>query len=206
MNIVEIFSSIQGEGMHQGRPCIFVRCAGCNLSCSWCDTGYARDPKNGEEMTVDSVYSRIQSERLRHVCITGGEPLLQIQEVLRLCQKLHREGFFIEIETNGTVDFRSLLPYAAVNMDMKCPSSGEEGSSDPELIPFLRENDTLTFVVRDEQDCRYADAILAKMKPACEVFFSLLEGSCGQDIARYICDHACGVRMQIQLHKQIGVR
>jgi len=206
MKIVEIFSSIQGEGIQQGRPCTFVRCAGCNLNCSWCDTEYARDPECGEDLTVDEVFERISKEKPTYICITGGEPLLQIEEVTTLSQKLQNNGFSVEIETNGTINFYPLLPYASINMDVKCPSSGEEGSARTDCISRLRENDALMFVVRDREDCTFAQTILSQVQPVCPVFFSPVEGSDRSEIARFICDTNLLVRLQIQLHKQIGVR
>jgi len=206
MKIVEIFTSIQGEGIHQGKPCIFVRCAGCNLACSWCDTPYAQERDSGEYMAVPDVILRITQEKLTYACITGGEPLLQSEEVLTLCRQLHDRGFLIEIETNGTIDFSPLLMYASINMDVKCPSSGEEGLSKTNLISLLRPGDALTFVVRDREDCQFAKAIISQKKPACEVFFSPVEGSDGRDIAGFICEQNLPVRLELQLHKYIGIR
>lgn len=206
MKIVEIFTSIQGEGIHQGRPCIFVRCAGCNLSCTWCDTVYAKEPNSGEYMAVSDVVTEVTREKLTYVCITGGEPLLQIEEIMTLCRHLYNAGFLIEIETNGTIDFTPLLSYALINMDVKCPSSGEEESSKTDLISLLRSCDALTFVVRDREDCLFAEAIISQKQPVCEVFFSPVEGSDGREIAGFICEHALPVRLELQLHKHIGVR
>ena len=79
MKIVETFVSLQGEGIRQGMPCFFVRLAGCNLNCSWCDTPASL--AEGTEMSVEEVIGKIAESGLQYVCITGGEPLLQKEEV-----------------------------------------------------------------------------------------------------------------------------
>ena len=103
MKIAEIFKSLQGEGRNQGKPCLFIRLAGCNLSCRWCDTAYARD--GGTEMRCGEVLEFCWRENPRLVCITGGEPLLQKEALLRLLPSLHKRGTDVDIETNGTIAF-----------------------------------------------------------------------------------------------------
>ena len=105
MKITEIFYSCQGEGFSSGQPTVFVRLSGCNLAENCpinCDTKYSW--KGGLEMNPEEVFDRI--ETLPHkgrICITGGEPLLQQDEVAYLCKLLKMRGYFIEIETNGTI-------------------------------------------------------------------------------------------------------
>jgi len=156
MRIIEIFKSIQGEGVRQGLPCVFVRFAGCNLNCRWCDTPHARDMRSGEEMTKQEIISQVEALGCRYMCITGGEPMLQAAGVIDLSKAFHEKGFTIDIETNGSIDFREVQKYASICMDVKCPSSGEAGASDISLVSYLNEDDALKFVVEDENDCRYA--------------------------------------------------
>jgi 7-carboxy-7-deazaguanine synthase len=103
LKICEIFPSIQGEGLRQGEPTLFIRLSGCNLRCSFCDTKYAW--KEGQEMTVESVLKKIQKLHAafpaQWVCITGGEPLLQ--NCRDLTESLKKENFKIQVETNATV-------------------------------------------------------------------------------------------------------
>jgi len=206
MRIIEIFKSIQGEGINQGYPCVFVRLAGCNLNCRWCDTPLARDMYAGDEMPPDDVISGIDRLGGRYVCITGGEPMMQAENVINLSKALHERGFRIDIETNGSIDFRRVQKYASVCMDVKCPSSGEAGASDTSLISCLTENDALKFVVEDEDDCRYAESVVKSTKPACPVFFSPVDGTDISKIASYILDNDLQVRLQLQLHRIIGMR
>jgi 7-carboxy-7-deazaguanine synthase len=202
MQIIEIFRSIQGEGHRQGMPCTFIRLAGCNLSCSWCDTPAAREP--GEEVDIPRIVSLVGTFPGDYICITGGEPLLQIDQLLILLQELAGEGYRIDIETNGTRDFRECQPYASICMDVKCPSSGEK--SDISLLSALKEEDCVKFVVADEQDCRYAANVIAGHPVPGEIFFSPVYGSDYHRIARFILDHDLHVRLQLQLHRLVGVR
>lgn len=204
MRIVEIFRSIQGEGRKQGIPCVFLRLAGCNLSCHWCDTEYARPRDAGIERGRDQIIETIWRMNYPHVCITGGEPLLQKEELIPLLESLHRLGKSVEIETNGTIDFRDVQPYASICMDVKCPLSGE--SSDLSLLQYLTPADSVKFVVQDIVDCVYAEEVMGKHRITAEIFISPVEGSDYKTLAEYVVDQALPARFQLQLHKLIGVK
>ena len=100
MKVNEIFYSLQGEGYFTGTPAVFLRFSGCNLACPFCDTEH----NDGEEMTYEDIISKVTAFASRHIVITGGEPSLQLDELL--VDMLHETGFFIQVETNGT----NLLP------------------------------------------------------------------------------------------------
>lgn len=99
MKVNEIFYSLQGEGRFTGTPAVFVRMSGCNLRCPFCDTQH----QSGSEMSEDDIMQAIAQYPARHVVITGGEPLLQLTPLLTT--RLHYEGYFIQIETNGSVPY-----------------------------------------------------------------------------------------------------
>jgi len=202
MKIVEIFESLQGEGKNQGRPCLFIRLAGCNLSCRWCDTAYAQS--GGTDIDYDEILEQCWRKNPRLVCITGGEPLLQKDALLSLLPSLYKRGTAIEIETNGTIAFADLQSFASICMDVKCPSSGE--TSDLSLLSTIRCADSVKFVVMDEGDCRYAKEVLDNYPIAGEIFFSPVCGTNYQPIIRYILENDLQVRFQLQLHKIIGVK
>ena len=202
MIVSEIFRSLQGEGKSQGRPCTFIRLTGCNLRCAWCDTSYARE--GGEEMSVTEVLDRVWLQNGKQICITGGEPLLQHEAVLELLKKFSLHGYTVEIETNGTRDFREMQPYATICMDVKCPSSGER--SDLRLLPFITPRDCVKFVVADEDDLLYARAVMTRYDIRGEIFVSPVEGSDYRAIADYIVEENLPVRFQLQLHKILGVK
>ena len=202
MKIAEIFLSLQGEGLRQGTPCLFVRLSGCNLACRWCDTQYARS--GGTETSCDKILEEVWRQNPRSVCITGGEPLLQTDALLPLLVSLHRRGIAIDIETNGTIDFTPVQPYASVCMDVKCPSSEEK--SDLSLLAKIRPQDSVKFVVGGPEDCRYAQEVLARHAIAGECFFSPVYGTDYNAIVRFILDNNLPVRFQLQLHKVLGLK
>ena len=202
MRITEIFRSLQGEGTNQGKPCLFIRLAGCNLECRWCDTPESRT--GGTEMSLDGILEQIWRIHPAYVCITGGEPLLQGDELGHLVSSLHKRGTIIDIETNGTIDFTGFQPHASICMDVKCPSSGEK--SDLSLLEKLRKEDSVKFVVMDEADCRYAQDIIKTYSIAAEIFISPVAGTNYKTIAKFILANNLPVRMQVQLHKVIGVK
>lgn len=204
MRVVEIFTSFQGEGKHQGVRCTFLRLAGCNLACRWCDTPGAQSPNAGEAIPADQVIDKIRSGGVRYLCITGGEPLLRMEELLPLLRTLSPEGYKIEIETNGTVPFTPVFPYASVCMDVKCPSSGER--SDLSLLADIRPVDSVKFVVADETDLTYAEEQIRSHGIAGEIFISPVFGSDYSAIARGLLTWDHPIRLQMQLHKQIGVQ
>ncbi len=204
MRVVEVFSSLQGEGRNQGRPTVFLRLAGCNLACAWCDTAYARE--GGEELDADAVAARIRETAgpCRRLCVTGGEPLLQQDELVPIAAALGSEGFAVEVETNGTIDFAPVQAHAAITMDVKCPSSDE--ASDLALLARLGPEDAVKFVVADLADLAYMENVLAAHPTKAEVFVSPVHGANAGPIVERIIEENLPVRFSLQLHKLIGVR
>ena len=202
MKISEIFPSIQGEGRGQGRVTTFARLAGCNLRCRWCDTRYAWD--GGEEMSVEAIATAVRDIGIRRVCITGGEPLLQGDELSELLAILAEEQYEIEIETNGTIDPSPYRRYATICMDVKCPASGEE--SDLTLLSRLGPRDAVKFVVSDLEDLRYMVGIITHFPTEAELIVSPVHGTDLRLAADFVLDRRLPVRLQVQLHKIVGVR
>jgi organic radical activating enzyme len=128
----EIFRSIQGEGVTAGTPTVFLRLATCNLNCSWCDTKYTWDWENFSiEREIVLLSSEQVEERVRafdrpHLVITGGEPLLQQEELAPLATSLKQRGFYSEVETNGTIAPRPEMVevISQWNVSPKTSSSG----------------------------------------------------------------------------------
>ena len=102
IKVIEIFSSIEGEGSLIGYPVSFIRLEGCNLRCVWCDTKYSYDTTNYLELTLDEILSIVKKYKNKKVCITGGEPLFNDKFDI-LFESLLKEGYFVIIETNGTL-------------------------------------------------------------------------------------------------------
>ncbi len=161
MKINEIFYSIQGEGIFMGLPMAFVRSAGCNLRCRWCDTKYAYE--TGDEITIEMILARIKEYPTKNVCLTGGEPLVQ-NESGELIRKLLDQNYYVFLETNGSIFLGDLdlQPSNKLNisMDIKCPSSGEEDKMNFANLDLLGDGDQVKFIIADENDYEYAKKIL----------------------------------------------
>lgn len=162
MKVTEIFHSIEGEGIEIGRPEVFIRLAGCNLKCDWCDTKYALE--NGVEMSVGEIIREVSKYPCKSVSITGGEPLLQRKELQELVRKLKESGYWIQINTNGTVFSPEVFKLVdLVTMDCKCPSSGMKSDLDVlrKTKDLFASKSQFKFVISDEEDYRYAREVIA---------------------------------------------
>ncbi len=203
MKIVETFLSIQGEGLQMGRLTYFIRAAGCNLRCSWCDTGYALEPSDAKsQMSVPEIMALIGN--VRSVCLTGGEPLLQY-DAKELISAMVSAGKVLVLETNGSVsiaglpDSRNLI----ISMDIKCPSSGMQDRMDLDNLAHLGSKDQLKFVIADGRDYDYAVAFIRKHPTEANVIFSPVGGIGLKDIAERVVADRLDVRVLPQLHKII---
>jgi len=170
INICEFFISHQGEGVLVGELMYFIRLGGCNLSCSWCDTDYAK--YDFEEHSIYNIKEKLKKDnwgKNRWVCITGGEPLMQ-KNIRFLIDLLLEEKYKIILETNGSYpvnDFKKIM----ISMDIKCPSSGETENNILSNISYLTEKDQLKFVIDTNNDYIYANYIINKYKPKCVCVF-----------------------------------
>lgn len=204
MRVTETFVSLQGEGLRQGMPCMFVRFAGCNLHCAWCDTRYSLNDSQGVEMTPEEIMQAVLESGMRYVCITGGEPLLQKEDLVPLLAAMHEADVLVDIETNGTVLFDDVQEFASVCMDVKCPSSGE--MSDLSLLDQLRPTDSVKFVIGDEADYLYMVEVLAAhphlSAPVC---ITPVFGTDVQWLIETIISEKLPVRFQLQLHKAVNI-
>jgi 7-carboxy-7-deazaguanine synthase len=133
MLISETFYSLQGEGELTGVPSVFIRTAGCNLRCNWCDTPYASWNPEGVERRVDELVAEVRVHPARHVVLTGGEPMIA-KGIRELAAALHHDGRHITIETAATVapdgiacDLASLSPKLANSTpDSRLPEAWRE--------------------------------------------------------------------------------
>jgi len=173
VKVSEIFYSIEGEGIEIGRPQIFIRLAKCNLRCEWCDTKYSWN--DGNEMSVNETINEIAKYPCKSVSITGGEPLLQKEELLVLIQQLKKSGYWIQINTNGTIfDKKIFESVDLVSMDCKCPSSGTKSDLDAlkKTKDLFASKSQFKFIISNEEDYRYAKNIVTSLlKGAPNVIF-----------------------------------
>lgn len=153
--VVETFASIQGESTHAGRLCFFIRLAGCNLTCSYCDTVYAQSCDCGTLTALDELVNAAQKSGLDLVEITGGEPALHKHTPL-LAEKLLASGFEVLMETNGSVLLDKFPAGVKRIIDVKLPSSGMSKHNEPGNYQLLKSGDELKFVVGSQEDFFWA--------------------------------------------------
>ncbi|MDD1756572.1 MAG: radical SAM protein [Methanomassiliicoccales archaeon] len=202
MKVIEIFRSLQGEGVLIGTPTVFIRLQGCNLHCEWCDTGYARE--GGKEMSVEQIVHEVEGLKTQFVCLTGGEPLLQ-KDSIRLMNKLLEKLYHITLETNGSFSLED-VPCAEnmlISMDIKCPSSGMEEKMLFENIELLSPADQLKFIVADEDDLKYAENIIKTYDVKSSIIFTPVGGMDLEPVADFVLGKKLNVRVLPQLHKLI---
>jgi 7-carboxy-7-deazaguanine synthase len=201
LKVTETFVSIQGEADAVGWPTLFIRLTGCPLRCVYCDTQYAF--YGGEWRTIAELVEIASQSGVRHVCVTGGEPLAQ-KACLELLGALCSAGLEVSLETSGAMDVAAVDPRVSRVMDIKSPDSGESARNRLENLPLLNVRDQLKVVLCSRADYEWARELLRRHAPAigCQV---LLSPSWGQlearDLAEWILADRLDVRLQLQLHK-----
>jgi 7-carboxy-7-deazaguanine synthase len=234
MEINEIYYSLQGETKDSGVPTIFVRTQFCPLRCVWCDSAKTWKKGEGKEMTVVEVFNAIQALSVKaKICITGGEPLRQREEVMELCRMLNdasdvigtvkvagNNGRYITIETDGQEDISGVnCEIDSIVMDWKVPSSGMNKMMNANNLDFLMEQDQLKFIVWTKEDLDEVEKIVPQTNA--EILIGVVEGVLPTaimesqkqnvitrlEVVEWMKDFAekipNKIRFQIQLHKVI---
>jgi len=160
--LIELYKSVQGESSFSGLPCIFVRFAGCNLRCAWCDSEYTFS--GGKPFTQDEVMSQIEAlAPCRLVEFTGGEPMLQARELLPLMERLLSAGYTLMMETSGERPLGDVPKAVHKIVDVKCPGAGSAADSFRlENLSALTANDELKFVLTNRADYDFAKEFIAE--------------------------------------------
>ena len=208
LKVFECFESIQGESTFAGRLCYFIRLAGCNLRCSYCDTQKALSfDSYTETLTPEELAQRAINSGLNLVEITGGEPLTQYANVCVLCERLvaASSNITILIETNGSIDASNLPPEVIRIFDWKTPSSEEETRMNLNNYRCLRKCDQVKFVISNRTDY---DFMLKKVKEF-DLFRKteniLLSPACGSmdgaELISWMLEDKFPGRLNVQLHK-----
>ena len=209
--VVEKFTSVNGEGPLSGQLVVFIRFAGCNLNCSYCDTTWANAADVCYDlMTSLDIYKYIKSTEIRNVTLTGGEPLLQ-EGIIELLEILSKDKYLhVEIETNGSVplnEFNIIENPPSFNMDYKLPSSNMEDKMNLDNFEYLSYKDTVKFVCGSMEDLQKSKFIIDKYKLSdkTNVYISPVFGQIDlENIVEFMKDNKMnGVNLQIQLHKII---
>jgi len=204
LKVNEIYHSVQGESTYAGLPCVFVRLTFCNLRCTYCDTEYAF--YEGKDLSITQIINEIKKYDCKLVEITGGEPLVQMDECLDLMKQLCDDGFEVLIETGGSLSIKDIDPRVKVIMDLKCPSSGMEKKNLYENINYLKPVDELKFVIGSREDYEWTVEVMKKydLENKCKILFSVVFGKLEPvQLVNWILKDKLNVRFQLQMHKFI---
>jgi 7-carboxy-7-deazaguanine synthase len=219
MRIIEIYKSLQGESSYTGLPCVFVRLAGCNLRCTWCDSEYTFT--GGALMTLQEIESEVG--RLSPVGglveITGGEPLLQEREVVPLMEHLLAAGYAVLLETSGERPLECVPGQVVKIVDVKCPDSGEGDTFRMENLDSLTIRDEVKFVIASRRDYDFARDFMQQHDLSSRVASVILspafrKDAAGsrdvshclvdpQELAEWILADGLRARLGLQVHKFI---
>ena len=209
--VVEKFISINGEGTKAGQLAVFIRFAGCNLNCIYCDTSWANEPNvEYEKMTEFEIYDYIKTTGVKNVTLTGGEPLLRdgIEKLLKILSS--DKNIRVEIETNGSVpieQYRDISDNMTFTVDYKLSGSGMEQQMCLENFVKVAQTDTVKFVVSDMTDLSRATDIIKEytLTERCRVYISPVFGMIEpHQIVDYMIENKLNdVNLQLQMHKII---
>lgn len=210
--VVEKFISINGEGNFAGELAVFIRFAGCNLNCSYCDTMWANKPDVEYQLMSElEILAYIKATGIKHVTLTGGEPLIQ-EDLYTLLKLLASDkSLIVEIETNGSMEIEPYLQLKAnppiFTMDYKMGSSNMEDKMMIKNFDHLKKRDTLKFVIGNYNDLERFRFIIEKyqLREKCQVHLSPMQGNIDMAaIVEFMKEHGLnGVKIQPQLHKII---
>lgn len=193
----EIFYSLQGEGRHTGRAAVFVRFSGCNLRCPFCDTDHTSHTDMTAREIVDSV---MEWRECGFVVLTGGEPALQVDDAL--VEVLHSEGFYVAMETNGTLPVPSSVDWVTVSpKDMFVSGDGSSGKvvakGDEIKVVFDGENEPPLYGTIDDECYRC-------LQP-CDTGDAERNKAVVKQCVEYILKHPCW-HLSLQTHKLIDIK
>jgi 7-carboxy-7-deazaguanine synthase len=212
LQVTEIFHSIQGETSLSGVRFAFIRLTGCNLRCTYCDTTYAF--KGGTARSIEEILAEIRPWEVKHVLVTGGEPLLQ-RNTPALVRALRDAGYLVSIETHGEAPIENVVGLARIILDIKTPGSKMNRGQWRANLPLLRAGDEVKFVLAESGDYAFARGIVREgiIPRDVEVLFSpalparntpgTYHGVEPRWLAESILEDRLPVRMQLQLHKQL---
>lgn len=205
--ITEIFLSVEGEGIRAGKLCTFIRVAGCNLRCSFCDTTYSYE--GGVQQTVEQILDQVKQLECPLITVTGGEPLLQKEVVNELIPQLLKLKYNVNIETNGSIDIETIDyrfdPNLMFTVDWKSPSSGMSDKMNSNNLKATHIKDVLKFVVGSQEDLEAMLSVINDNNIKAQIFVSPVFGKIQMsDIVKFMQDNKLNnVRLQCQLHKII---
>ncbi len=205
LKVCEIFYSIQGESSYSGMPCIFIRLAGCNLNCNYCDTRYSHT--EGETMSIECILKEISHFPTKLLEITGGEPLIQ-EASIPLMQALLAKGYKLLLETNGSLSIKDVPAEVVKIVDVKCPGSCEGESFLAENLAYLQPHDELKFVLSNREDYLFAkDFIHAHPELNQLIHLSVVWDRLKPELlANWLLEDGLNAKLSLQLHKILDLK
>jgi 7-carboxy-7-deazaguanine synthase len=218
VHLIELYLSVQGESSFAGLPCIFVRLAGCNLRCSWCDSEYTFT--GGKKYSAEQIEHEIEGfAPVKLVEFTGGEPMLQERELLPLMECLLARDYSLLLETSGERPLHTVPAAVHKIMDVKCPGSGESERFHLPNLEALTPRDEVKFVLTDRQDYEFARSFIREHDLAARCGNVLLSPAFVKDASPQRTAENCALdprllvewmlgdglpaRMSLQIHKFI---
>lgn len=209
VDVAETFISIQGESAYAGLGCFFVRMAGCNLRCNYCDTPNALEP-SGNLVEINTLVKDAQKSRMPLIEITGGEPLTAPNFTSLAESMLRIPETTLLVETNGSLDISQIPEEAVAVIDVKCPDSGAGGSFDLQNLQRLRPRDELKFVISSHEDFRWAADFVRRHNLTSRLnpphFSPVSNRIKPSKLADWILHDCLPVRLQLQLHRLLGLQ
>ncbi len=205
--ISEIFYSLQGESTHAGEPFVFIRLAGCNLRCKYCDTRFAWFRENGTPMSFERILGSVEKYApIKKILITGGEPLLQ-KPAKAFIKLLDKKGYTVLVETNGSLNIAGLPKRVVAVMDIKTPSSGHIHDNDVSNLKRLKKTDELKFVIADKPDYLWTKDFLKKYRPNSTILLAPVQDRLKLKLlAKWMLQDKIDAHLQPRLHKIIGLK
>ena len=201
IEICELFYSIQGESSYAGYPCFFIRFAGCNLRCTYCDTRYAYEGEH-QSYSMEQILAELEKYPGIMVEITGGEPLLQ-EGVYPLFEQLLATDRIVLLETNGSLSLEKVPENIVKIMDVKCPGSSMHEKMDFDNFGFITPQDEIKFVISSRPDYIWAKELVSTydLPTRTTVTFSPVTYRIAPaELAGWILDDLLPVRLRLQLH------
>lgn len=209
----DIFCSIQGESSLSGLPTVFIRLFGCPVGCVYCDQPQNKNSR--KKISIANIVSEVQKNYrwCKRVCITGGEPLIY-EDTLPLVYELQSYGYQVSIETSGCIpiqkdDYRRSFIYV---MDVKTPSSGVVEKNIYENLIKLHTRDEVKYVIKDRKDYDFMKGIMKRYPTQAKILVSPMFNMynkmlIGNDLVKWLLeDRLSNIRVQVQLHKILGVK
>ena len=193
--VMEHFYTLQGEGMHQGKAAYFIRLAGCDVGCVWCDVKESWDRSKHPDISIDALIEQVQQTPASIVVITGGEPLMH--DLTLLTEKLKQAGYQTHIETSGAHPISG-------TWDWICLSPKKFKAPLPAILPLA---DELKVVIFHRSDFQWAESFASEVRSDCQIFFQP-EWDRSKEIMPLIVDYVKAHptwRATLQTHKYLNI-